>query len=443
MGIILGSEQSFSDKPVVLDINQTPNPHIMVIGGTGAGKTTYLTKVLLSYLQDNSYNAHVIDLHGDLGVSGENYFEFTTRNSPLGINAFEFEKEEKNGGIYNHVEFLCSIFKKCFMPNLGGVQKSVLTEFLIDVYHRVGISEHDASTWDRPLPTIEDMKDFYEELILSLRSGQYRDFRHLFGDIEKLKNANKDMDGAALNMSEWPIEEVEKVKRMFEKVYEKVRRYEEHLSEGKHVEEFPTQLKGGIDISKYSSKQQMSALESLKPYFDSIFRSSIFNNNNPRPMRGINRYDIAGFTNSGDSMLAIFFADIMLQKIFRAAKLAGEYRGANGRRVHTYIVIDESKIILPTGKEKDNTMNIYNRLATEIRKYGYGLILISQRLTHFSDEILTSMFTKIILRTDSNDKRDIKKRLSIKHDDYMSRIDERGTAIVCMGQRQYLVNWSY
>ena len=102
-GILLGSEQSFTDKKVFLNVNQTPNPHIMIIGGTGAGKTTFLTKILLQYMRSGGYNAHVIDLHGDLGIDGENYFEFTTRNSPLGINAFEFEKEVKNGGIYNHV----------------------------------------------------------------------------------------------------------------------------------------------------------------------------------------------------------------------------------------------------------------------------------------------------------------------------------------------------
>ena len=46
---------------------------------------------------------------------------------------------------------------------------------------------------------------------------------------------------------------------------------------------------------------------------------------------------------------------------------------------------------------KDDPLGIINRLASEARKYGVGLLLASQDLDHFSRDILNNVATKLVL----------------------------------------------
>jgi DNA helicase HerA-like ATPase len=127
----------------------------------------------------------------------------------------------------------------------------------------------------------------------------------------------------------------------------------------------------------------------------------------------------------------MFFADTVIQKIFRAVKMRGEYRKlGRGNKVDTIIVIDESKLILPTGKDKENPYNILNRIVTESRKYGLALIIVSQRPDHFPEEMLSSIYTKIVLRINENDVKGATKSLGVKDPSLFTHLNQRGVALI-------------
>jgi DNA helicase HerA-like ATPase len=72
--------------------------------------------------------------------------------------------------------------------------------------------------------------------------------------------------------------------------------------------------------------------------------------------------------------------------------LAGE---APPGKLRTMLVIDEAKLLALRGK--GDPLGVLNRLATEARKYGLGLLLASQDLEHFTRDILTNVATKLVL----------------------------------------------
>lgn len=480
-GLILGNEMGFVDKRVIFspDSPATQNPHLMIIGATGSGKT-YMLRKILQYLDDANKIVHVIDMHGDLFTPGEKKFEFTLRNSEYSIHPFDFDKDEKNGGPAAHVDTMVKMFKACFIPGMGPVQEYLLKKLFMGVYHIAGIHENNPSTWNNELPEIETLYDLYEHIYSALNNGIYISVKKYFGQIQKIHNkileqraitTDQNTRGEGISYTKVHVEsladnnqeELEQleedlnegsdedcegygvspalIKRLNSKFIDlnaKISRYLTHCKTGKFQEEFDRSFKG-VEYDEFDTPQKLKGLESLQPYLETFTSSSLFGNKQFNYKRGINRYDISGFTNTGTPTLALYFTNIMIERIFRKNKIKGEYLGPDNEKVHTYIVLDESKIVLPTGQEKENPLNIFNRTVTEIRKYGVGIIIVSQRVKHFNDEILSSMFTKIILRSDNNDIPDIKKRFGIKNEENLGLISKQGTAIVCQGHVQKLV----
>ena len=56
------------------------NAHLIVVGESGSGKTTLLVRVIKE-MQYQSKTVFLIDFHGDMGISGENYIKGTSKNT--------------------------------------------------------------------------------------------------------------------------------------------------------------------------------------------------------------------------------------------------------------------------------------------------------------------------------------------------------------------------
>ena len=80
----------------------------------------------------------------------------------------------------------------------------------------------------------------------------------------------------------------------------------------------------------------------------------------------------------------------MLEAIF----LRAVQRGVQDDIVEV-IVLDEAHLFFDEDQE-----NIINTIAKEARKFGLGLICASQSPTHFSDDFIANVGTKIILGID-------------------------------------------
>lgn len=407
------------------DKQETQNGHMLIVGGSGSGKTRLLKKII-EYLNNRKKQVYIIDFHGDITVSNETCYKFSLRNSKYGLNPFELETDIDNGGPIAQASIVLSNFKKNFIPNIGAVQKSVLKRFLIDCYRYVGILDEDPLTWSNKIPSIDTMIELYNEILTVINSSSGHNIQRHLSKLAKLK---KDIEYEA------NPEKQDSLKKRLEKEVEKFNlacsRYNDYLLLDKYMDMFNVNISPHIDTDFYLENKASKAFSGLSPYLSELGASSVFNDNKPPKTKGIVRYDISGFTNVDKPSEAMFFADTVIQKIFRAVKMRGEYRKLRKKgKADTFIVIDESKLILPTGKDKENPYNILNRIVTESRKYGMALIIVSQRPEHFPEEMLSSVYTKIVLKINENDVKAAMKSLGIKDVQLFKHLNSKNVALI-------------
>ena len=79
-----------------------------------------------------------------------------------------------------------------------------------------------------------------------------------------------------------------------------------------------------------------------------------------------------------------------LEELFAEAVQRGEQK-----TIRDVIFLDEAHIFFD-----DNPDNIINTIAKEARKFGVALICISQSPTHFSEDFIAAVSTKVILGID-------------------------------------------
>ncbi len=91
-------------------------------------------------------------------------------------------------------------------------------------------------------------------------------------------------------------------------------------------------------------------------------------------------------------------ADTIMRQIFAFLQSMGHISD-KGNKFRSFILIDEVKILTGFKGKMNDPYHILNRLATEARKFGLGLILASQIFSHFGRDIRSNSATKIILRT--------------------------------------------
>ena len=202
---------------------------------------------------------------------------------------------------------------------------------------------------------------------------------------------------------------------------------------GKNQELFGVSLPKEINPKDYESKDILKTLETLRIYISSITTSGIFTDQKPPVKAGLNRLDIHGLPDELKSL----FVDTFVNKIFRAMKMRGEYakqeNKTRGDRCSTFIVIDEGRTILPAGKDRDDHRQVINRVCNEARKFGLGLLFVSQSPSHYSNGILSS-YTKVVLKTQESEVGKAMKLLGVKDRNLYNRIAKPRTALVGVGR---------
>ena len=276
-----------------------PNPHLLVVGGSGSGKSQTIKAVCHELRAATAIV--VLDVHGDLAIDGATTHELHFE-SRYGINPLVLSLDPKGGGPVAQKEIVRTRLQRTFAP-MGSVQLGVLDDLLQRCYEARGITQEDHASWRNEPPT--------------------------FADLEKL------------------LEE------------------------------------------EVAGKKNPERLQALKTKISPVFDCKIFSKPTlPIAAKGITRIDMSRLGLD----IQFLASDVLLRHLFREAMLAGEAEEGELRYV---FVIDEAKLLVSRGK--DDPLGIINRLATEARKYGVGLLLASQDLEHFSRDILNNVATKLVL----------------------------------------------
>jgi DNA helicase HerA-like ATPase len=141
-----------------------------------------------------------------------------------------------------------------------------------------------------------------------------------------------------------------------------------------------------IDLIKYDS---IDSIKSVVDRLGNLVSCGIFKNKEPifDPNSDIWRYDIRALTNLDEKKLFVYclLEEIFLQRV----------QGGQQDDVVEMIFLDEANLFF-----NDEADNIINIISKEARKFGLGLCCASQSPTHFSEDFISNVGTKIILGLD-------------------------------------------
>lgn len=89
------------NQPVTWDKAKVVNPHMCIIGMTGAGKSYNLKRFVQALAASNEnpdYTAHVFDVHGDLHFDDASEVLFSEQTN-YGLNPLEVSPDPHFGGV--------------------------------------------------------------------------------------------------------------------------------------------------------------------------------------------------------------------------------------------------------------------------------------------------------------------------------------------------------
>ena len=390
------------------------NGHILLAGGSGFGKTFNIRKIVkrLSESTPTPPRVHVFDVHGDIEFPGASEVIFSEM-SQEGLNPLIVDPDPHTGGVRKAIKFFISTLNK--VRKLGERQEAVLTAVMEDLYKANGFYPDRPETWrlndgiqrQRPkkFPNVDDL----------LRWTSFK-YRQMFtGGDSKAASALDNLNKKATKMhremkrmgkSKLDADDEEFLDKMKGEAVDAYTDYINAINTGEEIDE----------LLKYDSK---NTLKSVLDRISNLNNSGIFKKNSPSfdPARNIWRYQISPLSKEEKRMFVFF----KLRELYTQAMA----RGLSDEIVEV-IVLDESKMFMDSDPD-----NIVSVMANEIRKFGVALICASQAFTHFTDDFLSSVGTKIVLGIDEMYWDKTARQLNMKRE-WLEWITPRKTALVQM-----------
>lgn len=374
------------EVPVIYDTLRLINGHVFIVGKSGTGKTHLLREMIrqLSAQTQGRLRVHVFDVHGDIEIEGASVVRFSEA-TPYGFNPLVVNPDPDFGGVRKRVQsFVAALKRTGYGP--GAKQEAALRNILLDLYAANGFYEDKPESWRlddgvsraRPkrFPTMDDAVRFtnykLREMYLGTSSKAveslekfYRKQGQFYTRIKRLgRETGADLDDLKADLKK--------------RAEESVDLFKEHLDQVQTGHELD-------DLIKYDSKDVMKGLADRMENLRSI---GIFRPERPPfdPRTPIWRYDIKALASKEKQL----FVNFLLESIY----LGAVQRGMKNDVVEI-VVLDEAHLFF-----NDDPENPINTIAKEARKFGLGLFCASQSPTHFSDDFISNVGTKIILGID-------------------------------------------
>jgi DNA helicase HerA-like ATPase len=398
MKIVFGIDSAFVRKgenvPVVWDSKRVINAHMLLVGKSGTGKTFTLRKII-NQLQKSSTTSkiltRIIDVHGDINIEGSSTVKFS-ESGIYGFNPLAINPDPDFGGVRKRIQSFISIINKT-SRKLGTKQEPVLRNILLDLYAANGFYEKDPKSWiimspngerlmhnGRPkkYPTLED-------------AYRYANFKHKAMFLGTSNKAVLSLEEVNKKAKQLYIKQKNTHKAFSQEDAEKIKG-EIHAVGEQAIDAFSNYIKSiesGMELTDLIKYDSIETIKSVVDRLDSLVATGIFKNQEPvfDSNATIWRYDIRTLTNLDEKKLFVYFLleDIFLKRIEQGEK----------DDVVEMVFLDEANLFFT--EEADNIINIISK---EARKFGLGLCCASQSPTHFSEDFMSSVGTKIILGLD-------------------------------------------
>lgn len=269
----------------------------------------------------------------------------------------------------------------------GDMLDSALTELGANTYDIREKSEYELSPKFKDITPLRASSDFVESVALNFSFGKVQ--------IGKLKEIILDAyrkKGISDDTSSWSNE------MTFEEVEKELLKHDEQ-----NIQNIRSQMIDTVNFKLFSGTKRISIEDVLNG--------------------GITHIKVTGLPEN----LRFLFSDLFLRKILYSLQAMGPSRG-----FRLFVVDDEAKLL--TAK-KDDIKAVLNKYTTEMRKFGVGLILSSQLIEHFDDEILGNVETKLCMKpTNEQEVKKNKKYFKVESHELLKL--EKGEGVLLYGDKK-------
>jgi len=372
-------------EPVVWDSQTAMNGHIMIMGGSGAGKTHQARQLLNAMVKDNNgLRVHVFDVHGDIDSLASLSTVKFSEQTPYGYNPLAVADCRDSGGVRHRIQSFISALNRT-SRQLGSRQEAVLRAILIDLYAANGFYEDKPDSWrlddgvprrfGKKHPTLTDAGRFTQAKLKALYLGADSSAAAALEQTNRKAQALYSKLRSLGQVCQEQVKADPDLQKLKDSAVELYAKAIQAIGTGRELD----------DLLRYDSRD---VLRSVSERIDNLNATGIFRSE-PPPFDNsapVWRYDIKSLREDEQKLLVYF----RLEELFHQAVAQGVQRD-----IRQVIFLDEAKRFFTN--EADNPVNI---IATEGRKFGLALVCASQSPTHFSEDFLSSVATKILLRLD-------------------------------------------
>lgn len=379
--IAVGHIASSSGIPARLDLGRIVARHAAIVGSTGSGKSNSVAVILEAIATQGFPSARVlvIDPHG----------EYASAVGSFG-KVFRINAETSKGECPLYVPFWALPFDELQALTLGGLQPSPETAIRDEVQKMKSKASssldnppiQESITADSPIPfSIKclwfELDDFERQTFNA--SGEKQDDTtknplEQLGDAETLKS-NKYPPANPYNKAPYRNQKKRNIERNLDLM-------KSRLNDSR----FRFLFEPGADFTPNKDGKCSKDL-------DTLVHSWIGHD------RPITVLDVSGLPSEVLSTIVGTLLRIVYDTLFWAADLP-----MGGRNQPLLVALEEAHLFLPEGKESAAQRTI-SKIAKEGRKYGVGLLIITQRPSEIESTVLSQCGTMISLRlTNSADR---------------------------------------
>lgn len=435
------SQSKQAGRPVAAewDSQKTINPHIIMLGDSGTGKTHNLRRFIRGMMasSDRPVRFHLFDVHGDIDVPGASTVMFS-ESTDFGFNPLEVNPDPNFGGVRKRIQsFIAAINRTS--RKLGHKQEAVLRYLLTDLYVANGFKPEEPVTWsvrdepppagivagrvylDVPFEEKDRAKAAGAQWDTDVRCWYVQEDQHCgpllrwapkkFGKhhptmLDAVRFSSQRLKAMFLGTSQVAVRYLEDVNRASRSLRAKemvaMRRGEDapdaeklqrdvDNARSKAIEaytEYVNAVRSGRELDDVIKYDSVEVLKSVVDRLENLNAIGIFRNTPPPfDLRApVWRYDITALSEDEKKLFVTF----RLEAIFARAI----QRGVQSDVVEV-VVLDEAHLFV-----SDDPDHILNKLVKEARKFGVAVVLASQAPTHFSDDLISGVATKVLLGLD-------------------------------------------
>jgi len=401
------------DSPIEWDFGRASHPGLLILGASGSGKTHALIR-LASALKARGLGVHIVDSHGDLNIDGFDFFHFHY-NSVFGINPFDVDPHPLFGGPQATVSQVVELLS-VEHTSMGPKQRALLESLCKTLFEEHGIYYDRPETWNKKSYDMNDMVSHIENKFLSNQLGlSENSIEIMIKTCTKLNRLSNNLEDTTALLTE----ERESLEKQFE---EASMQWTDVINsaEPKNFNDVLERLRSGFSES---------ALQTFLILFRKLEGKGIFTGQEPAPSSNNVVYSVRGLEYKEQVMLV----ESILGKIFRYYMKNVKVEDLN-QPPHTYIIIDEIKLF-SAGAFK-SPQHILNRIQTEARKAGLGLILAGQGLEHIPKDVLTNMGTTAVLPVHHLERPVVSRKLQLPAH-MLDNIEPRRDGLISMGSKEF------